>query len=190
MKHLLALLAISSVLLSSCMKKDTGASESSLKGDSTKLKNIEGYRAVNDMFNSGKYDSLDKYIDANIADHQMMPGQKPGLAGLKEDMTNFRAAFPELKFTINEIMADGDKVWALSTMSGTHSGAPFMGMPANGKSFSAQGVDIVRITNGKAVEHWGFYDHMKMMTDLGMPMGAPPAGDGKMIPPPDMKKGK
>jgi steroid delta-isomerase-like uncharacterized protein len=110
------------------------------------------------------------------------------LEGLKEQMTGFRAAFPDLKFTINDIIADGDKVWALSTLTGTHTGAAFMGMPANGKSFTAQGVDIVRITNGKAVEHWGFYDNMKMMADLGMmppPPGAPgekgtmPAGKGK-----------
>ena len=188
MKHLLALVAISAVLLSSCAKKDTGASESSLKADSTKLKNIEGYRAVTDMFNSGKMEGLDKYIDANFQEHQMEPGMKPGLAGLKENMTNFRAAFPDLKFTINDIVAEGDKVWALSTMTGTHSGGPFMGMPANGKSFTAQGVDIVRITNGKAVEHWGFYDNMKMMSDHGAmpPMGKP--GEKGMTPPPEKQK--
>ena len=192
MKHLLALLTVSSLLLSSCMKKDTSSSEASVKADSVKLKNIEDFRAVNDIFNSGKYDGLDKYIESNFVDHQAEPGQKPGLQGLKEIMTQFRAAFPDLKFTINDIVAEGDKVWALSTMTGTHSGGDFMHMPANGKSFTAQGVDIVRIINGKAVEHWGFADNMKMMADLGMmppPPGAPPMDKGKM-PQPEKKKGK
>jgi steroid delta-isomerase-like uncharacterized protein len=187
MKHLLVLLCISSVLLASCMKKDTGSSESSLKADSTKLQNIEHTRAVFAAFNSGKYDDLDKYIDANLAEHTPNPYQKPGLAGLKEWLTGFHKSFPDMKMTIDDIVAEGDKVWVLNTMSGTNTGG-FMGAPANGKSFKAQGVDIVQITNGKAVEHWGFFDSMKMMNDLGMGMGGPPpAGDMKA---PEGKKGK
>jgi len=167
MKHLIALAAITTVFLSSCMKKDTGSSEASLKADSVKLKNIEGYRAVIGIFNSGKLDELDKYFEANYQEHEVEPGQKGGLTGLKESMTAFRTAFPDLKFTVNDIVAEGDKVWALITMTGTNSGS-FMGQPPTGKSTTFQGVDIVRITNGKAVEHWGFYDNMKMMSDMGM----------------------
>ncbi len=188
MKNLLALLAISLVFLSSCAKKDTGSSESSLKADSVKLKNIDDYRAVIGIFNTGKFDELDKYFENTYQEHEIEPGQTPGLAGLKKQMGDFRAAFPDLKFTVNDIVAEGDKVWAHITMSGTNTGS-FMGMPATGKSTSFQGVDIVRITNGKAVEHWGYYDNMKMMSDLGMmpPMGATEA---KSMPAPEMKKGK
>src|SRR4051812_12045244 len=126
MKHLLVLFAITMVFLSSCMKKDTGTSEASLKADSVKLKNIEGYRSVIAIFNSGKFDDLDKYMEANYQEHQLEPGETGGLAGLKKQMADFRAAFPDLKFTVNDIVAEGDKVWALITMTGTNSGS-FMG---------------------------------------------------------------
>jgi steroid delta-isomerase-like uncharacterized protein len=169
------------------MKKDSGSSESSLKADSTKLQNIEHTRAVFAAFNSGKYDDLDKYIDANLAEKTPNPYQKPGLAGLKEWLGNVHTSFPDMKMSIDDIVAEGDKVWILYTMTGTNSGG-FMGAPPNGKSFKAQGVDIVRITDGKAVEHWGFFDSMKMMGDLGMsPEGPPPGEDMKA---PEGKKGK
>jgi len=189
MKHLLVLLCISSVLLVSCMKKESvGSTESSLKADSVKLKNIEGFRAVNEIFNSGKFDGLDKYIESNITEHELMEGTAPGLAGLKKQMSDFRAGFPDLKFTVDDVVAEGDKVWGLITMKGTNTG-PMMGMPPTGKSFNIQGVDIVRIVNGKAVEHWGFYDHTKMMEQLGlMPPHGAQSPDANMAP--DMNKGK
>src|SRR5579864_7893482 len=176
MKHLLALLAISSVLLSSCMKKDAGSADAAKKAaDSVINYNINGYRAVNDMFNNGKMDDLGKYCADNLVDHQMMPGQKPGLAGLKEMMTGFRAAFPDLKFTTNYITADSNMIWAQYTMTGTNTG-PFMGMPATGKSVKIDGMDLIRLENGKCVEHWGYDEGRKMMEQLGLmpPMDGPP----------------
>jgi steroid delta-isomerase-like uncharacterized protein len=188
MKHLLTLLCISSLLLVSCMKKESvGSTESSLKADSVKLKNIEGFKAVNDIFNTGKFDGLDTYIEANFTEHELREGAMPGLAGLKKQMTDFRAAFPDIKFTVNDVVAEGDKVWGLITITGTNTG-PMMGMPPTGKAINMQGVDIVKITNGKCVEHWGFFDHAKMMEQLGL---MPPHGAGG--PPPDgnaMPKGK
>jgi steroid delta-isomerase-like uncharacterized protein len=190
MKHLLALLAISSVLLSSCMKKEgTTSMEASMKAaDSVKNYNINGYRAVTDMFNTGKFDDLGKYVADNNIEHQMMPGQKSGLAGLKETITNFRAAFPDLKFTIDHITADSNMIWAHYTMTGTNTG-PMMGMPPTGKSINIQGMDLVRLENGKGVEHWGYNEGRKMMEQLGLmpPMGGPPEA-GKI--PAEMKKSK
>src|SRR5437016_1882522 len=134
MKHFLALLCISLLLVSCSKKESVGSSESSLKADSPKLKNIENTRTVFADFNTGKYDDLDKYIDANIIEHNPNPHQKPGLAGLKEWLTESHKSLPDMKMTIDDIVAEGDKVWILETMSGTNSGG-FMGMPANGKSF-------------------------------------------------------
>jgi steroid delta-isomerase-like uncharacterized protein len=189
MKHLLALLAISSVLLSSCMKKEGGTSDAMMRSDSMKNANITIYRTTTDLMNSGKMDDLTKYIADNYTEHQMMPGQKPGLAGLKEMMTNMHSAFPDMKFTINKVIADSNTVWAQFTMTGTNSGA-FMGMPATGKKVNVDGVDIIRFENGKAVEHWGYMEDMKWMQQMGMmpAPGAPPA-EGTM-PGKEMKKGK
>jgi len=190
MKHLLALLAISTVLLTSCMKKEGGASDAAMKAaDSVRNYNIAGYNAVNDMFNSGKMDDMGKYCADNMVDHQLFPGQKPGLAGVKEAMTNFRAAFPDLKFTTNHIIADSNMIWAQYTMTGTNTG-PMMGMPPTGKSIKIDGMDLIRLENGKCVEHWGYNEGRKMMEQLGLmpPMGPPPADGGKMAPP-GTKKG-
>ena len=131
------------------------------------------------MFSSGKLDELDKLIDANYVEHTPWPGQEPGLAGLKKGFTEFRAAFPDMKITLNEVWADGDVVIGHFTQTGTMTGA--MGtMPASGKPMNISGVDIVRIKDGKAVEHWGYSEEMKMAQQMGwMPaMGAgEPAGE-------------
>ena len=172
------------------MKKEGGANEAMMKADSVKNANIESYRKVIDMMNTGKMDDMGKYIDDKMVDHQMMPGQKPGLAGLKEMMMGMHTAIPDMKFTINQITADSNTIWALSTMTGTNTGS-MMGMPPTGKAINVQAVDIIRLSNGKAVEHWGFMEEKKMMEQMGMMPheGPPPAADGNMAPP-EMKKGK
>jgi predicted ester cyclase len=188
MKTLLALLAISCVFLSSCMKKEaSGPSADQMRIDSIRNYNMAGYKAVGEMFTSGKFDGLGKYMNETYIEHQMMPGQKPGLAGLKEMMAGFRMAFPDMKYTTDHIYADTDMIWAHFTMTGTNTGS-FMGMPPTGKKFTASGMDLIKLdANHKAIEHWGYMDEHKMMQDLGMapPDAAmpPPGGDAKMAPP-------
>jgi steroid delta-isomerase-like uncharacterized protein len=170
MKKLLALLVLAPVLLNSCMKKDaaTASMDIAMKAaDSSRNANIAGYNAVGQMFSTGKFDDMGKYIADNYIEHQLMPGQKPGLAGLKEMMTGFRAAFPDMKFTTNHITADSGSIWAHFTMTGTNTGS-FMGMPATGKKINVDGIDLLKIVNGKAVEHWGYMDEHAMMQQLGL----------------------
>src|SRR5947209_18982154 len=144
MKNLLALLAISTLVLSSCMKKDgaNAGMEMSMKmADSLRNYNIAGYNAVGEMFTTGNYDNLNKYIADNYVEHQLMPGQEQGLAGLKKMMAGFHAAFPDMKFTTNHITADSNWIWAHFTMSGTNTGS-FMGMPPTGKKVSVDGIEL------------------------------------------------
>ncbi len=191
MKHILALLCISTLLLSSCMKKEGATSETTMKTDSTKTKNIENYKLVTAMFSSGKMDDLNKYIDDNMNEHTPWPGMKQGLAGLKEGMAGFRASFPDLKITPKEVTSDGDWIFAHYNMTGTNTGS-FMGMPATGKKIDIDGMELIKLTNCKATDHWAYDEGRKMMEQLGLmpPMDGPhPPTDGKM-PPPDMKKGK
>ncbi len=183
MKKLLALLVLAPALLTSCMKKDaaTAGMEMSMKAaDSVKTYYINGYNAVGAMFSSGKMDDANKYIADNFIEHQLLPGQKPGLAGLKEMMGAMHAAFPDMKFTTNSITADSNSIWAQFTLTGTNTG-PFMGMPPTGKKISVEGIDHLRMENGKAVEHWGFMEEKKMMQQLGlMPADpVPPTAENK-----------
>jgi steroid delta-isomerase-like uncharacterized protein len=85
-----------------------------------------------------------------------------------------RSAFPDFKATIEDILADGDKVVIRMTWTGTHKDE-FMGIPATGKRMSIGVIDIIRVANGKGTEHWGQMDAMGMMQQLGAIPA--PAGD-------------
>jgi predicted ester cyclase len=79
----------------------------------------------------------------------------------------YRAAFPDLRMEPQDIIVSGDKVVARVRATGTHQGA-FMGMPATGKSADVQLIDIIRFgDDGLAHEHWGLFDALKMMQQLG-----------------------
>jgi predicted ester cyclase len=78
-----------------------------------------------------------------------------------------RTAFPDLHFTIEELVAEGDTVAGRLTMSGTHLG-PLMGMPPTGGSVRQDHMHFVRFRDGKAIEHWGVRDELGMMQQLGV----------------------
>jgi steroid delta-isomerase-like uncharacterized protein len=137
-----------------------------LAGDKTMDNKALMQKFYDDVANGGKMDMIDTYMSKDFVEHEMFPGMAPGREGCRQFFTMMRTAFPDMKFTVEFMLADGDKVAAYVTMSGTQKGE-FMGMPASGKSFSAKTVDIVRIVDGKAVEHWGATDSMSMMQQLG-----------------------
>jgi predicted ester cyclase len=119
-------------------------------------------------FDEGNVDALDSFIVANPIDHSMPPDIKTsGIEAVKEMSKAQKAAFPDIKTTINTMMAEGDMVMVYFTSEGTNSG-PFMGKPATGKKIKTEGVDIIKFKDGKAVEHWGVYDNLKMMQQLGL----------------------
>ena len=124
-------------------------------------------RVVEDGFGQGKLDVIDELIDPNWVDHNPMPGQEPGPEGMKKLLTMFRNAFPDMTLTLDVLMAEGDLVAGRNTMSGTHTGE-LMGIPPTNKRITMTEIHIVRIANGKAVEHWGNSDDMGMMMQLGV----------------------
>jgi steroid delta-isomerase-like uncharacterized protein len=123
-------------------------------------------RFYEEVVNKGNLKLIDELVAAEFVDHEEFPGMKPGIEGLKQFFTMFRAAFPDLHFQVNDMVAKGDKVWAYITIHGTQKGE-FMEMAATGKKIEVKGFDIVRFVNGKAVEHWGLTDSMTMMQQLG-----------------------
>jgi steroid delta-isomerase-like uncharacterized protein len=124
-------------------------------------------RRIFEVFNTGNLALAEEVLAADIVDHQAPPGIEPGLAGFKQLVTMFRSAFPDIQMTIEDIMAEGDKVVTRSTMRGTHQGE-FMGIPPTGKQFTATSIDIVRFAGGKGVEHWGNSDDLGMLQQLGI----------------------
>ncbi|MDP4218845.1 MAG: ester cyclase [Bacteroidota bacterium] len=172
------LLILAAFSLASCMKKEGTATDAgaNAKADSMKA----AYKAISAAWDAGKVDEFDKYVSADTKDNNMMPGQKPGLAGMKEFASMLKVAYPDMSTTVEDMRVDGDVLTARFRMNGTNSG-PFMGMPATNKKLTnVMGIDQVRWSNGKFVEHWGLFDDHTMMMQLGL---APMPGEGGMKPP-------
>ena len=103
-------------------------------------------KLIEEGFVQGNTAVVDELVGANIIDHSPMPGQGPGSEGLKDALTMFRGAFPDLQVTIEDMIAEGEKVVVRVTMRGTHQGE-FMGIPATNKK-----IEIARCTSSGSLE--------------------------------------
>jgi predicted ester cyclase len=121
---------------------------------------------VDEVFNQHNLTAIDRYIAPTYVEHQTAPGQSNDLAGFKQMIAMFLKAFPDFHFTIDDMIAEGDKVVVRATLTGTQKGE-FMGIAPTGKRVSITSIDIVRLVDGKAVEHWGIEDDLGMMQQLG-----------------------
>ena len=124
-------------------------------------------RFYEETINKGNVDAFDEFLSSDFIDHNPDPGQGPGREGLKQSFEQGRAAFPDLRLTIDDMIAEGDKVVTHLTFTGTHK-AEYGGIPATGKQVRVTAIDIIRITGGKAVESWGLSDAAGMMQQLGV----------------------
>jgi predicted ester cyclase len=131
-------------------------------------------RFVNEVINQGDLDRADEFFARNFIEHAAPPGFPPGSEGLKQFLRSFRAAFPDLCYTIADTVAEGATVAQRLTGHGTMRGS-FLGMPATGKSASWEELHIARVDpSGKFVEHWANVDQLGMLTQLGL--GPMPGG--------------
>ena len=125
------------------------------------------FQQIMDGMNAKDLSVIDWLVDQNVVDHDPAPGQAPGPEGVKAMMQMFISGFPDLKVTVNQLIAERDVVVGAITTEGTQTGE-FMGIPATGKKISITEMHMVRFANGKAVEHWGVADAMGMMQQLGV----------------------
>ena len=122
------------------------------------------------VMNSHDVDAADELITPDRPDHDRTfpPEFTRDREGFKKLFRMFIAAFPDLRFTTDFIVAEGDKVVAFSSVQGTHRGE-FMGIPPTGKSFTANNADTCRFTReGLICEHWGVFDVAGLMRQLGV----------------------
>jgi steroid delta-isomerase-like uncharacterized protein len=121
-----------------------------------------------DLINAGDIEGFGDLLADDFVEHEETPGLAPTKDGVKQFFTMYIAAFPDLRFNADDILASGDKVVGRVTVTGTNKG-DFMGMPATGKSVNIQIIDIIRFgDDGLAHEHWGVADVMAMMQQLGV----------------------
>ncbi|HET9907399.1 MAG TPA: ester cyclase [Anaerolineales bacterium] len=130
-----------------------------------KNKNI--VRRYQEIYNSNHLDSLTEVVSEDLRTPKIMPGIPSGIEGAKVAHQIMVTGFPDYQTVIDDLFAEGDKVVARITMSGTHLGN-FMGMPATGKHVEFTGIYIARIANGKIVEHWGEEDGVSLLSQLGV----------------------
>ena len=125
-------------------------------------------KLVEEVINQGNISEIDELLIPNFVEHEELPpGIPPGREAPKALFTMLRSAFPDIKATIEHLIAEGDEVVLHMTWTGTQKGE-FMGVPPTGKSISINVIDIIRIADGKFVEHWGVMDQMAMMQQLGV----------------------
>lgn len=123
-------------------------------------------RYYDEVLNAGNVDALGALAVADYDEHDPLPGQGNGLEGLAQRVQMLRSAFRP-HFTVDDMIAEQDKVVVRWTNRGTHVGE-FLGMPPTGKSFAMAGVDIHRLRDGKLAEHWHVVDLFGLLQQLGL----------------------
>ena len=125
---------------------------------------------VDEIQNNHRLDRMPDYFEANFANHAEHDAQSAGERSAVERtqalFTQLFEAFPDFHATIHQQLAEGDRVVTFKTMRGTHHGQ-FMGIAPTGRTVTFDVIDIVRIENGKVVEHWAVQDRAALMQQLG-----------------------
>jgi steroid delta-isomerase-like uncharacterized protein len=131
-------------------------------------------RRVYDLINAGDVDRLGDLFADNFVDHKTTPGFEPTKAGQTAFFKKFIAAFPDLRMAPEDLIASGDKVVARVRATGTHRGT-FNDLSPTGKRIDVPIIDIIRFgDDGRALEHWGVFDQLGMLQQLGaFPAGRP-----------------
>jgi predicted ester cyclase len=116
--------------------------------------------------NQGDDSVLDEAIAPSYVNHDM-PAPAPGLEGFRQVVGQFRSAFPDLRITLHDVIAEGDKVCTRGRFTGTHDG-DFMGIGATGKEVDVKYIDLWRLEEGEAVENWVQLDMLGLLQQLGV----------------------
>jgi steroid delta-isomerase-like uncharacterized protein len=123
-------------------------------------------RAVEEIWNAGDYSTLDQFVSEDFVVHLSPEEKVHGIQGVRQFYTELRNAFPDLHFTIQDQIAEGDRVVTSWKAEGTHKG-PFKGIPPTGTRVTLTAVDIDKIVDGKAVECWTKMDELGLLKQLG-----------------------
>jgi len=121
-------------------------------------------QVVEEGFGNADLYVIDQLMDDNCVEHQF--GMRGGKEGLKKAILSLANAFSNRQYELVRYSVNGDMVWVHYKSSGEHTGS-FMGHEPTGKKFSIDVMDVVRIENGKIMEHWGVPDRFALLMQLG-----------------------
>jgi steroid delta-isomerase-like uncharacterized protein len=124
-------------------------------------------RYVEEVLNKKNLALVDELFAPTFVDHDSSMPQAKGPEGVKRLAAMVHAAFPDLNFSIEDLIAEGDKVVYRYTIRGIHQN-DFMGIPATGKAVKVTGIHIYRISDGKLQEEWENWDMLGLLRQLGV----------------------
>lgn len=122
-------------------------------------------RYYQEVLNQGDLSVLDAIAGVDHVEHNPLPGQTQGREGLKQRVTTIKTAF-DPKFTLEHVIAEGDKVAVMWSNRGTQL-VEWFGVPATGKTVAIQGIDIHLIRDGRMAEHWDVVDMLSILIQIG-----------------------
>jgi steroid delta-isomerase-like uncharacterized protein len=123
-------------------------------------------RVIEEVYNRGDLAVVDEVAASDLVIHASSQDIR-GREGAKQYVTALRAGFPDLRFTIEDQVAEGDQVVTRWSARGTHKGT-FQGIPATGRQVRLVGADIDRTVGGKVIECWAHMDELGLMRQLGV----------------------
>ncbi|MGI9084927.1 MAG: ester cyclase [Aeromicrobium sp.] len=118
------------------------------------------------LLNAGQVEEMGDLVIAEYVEHDPLPGQGEGRDGVLDRLSILTSALAP-RFTVDDVIAEGDKVVVRWTNEGTHVGE-FAGIPATGRSFSVAGIDIYRVEGDRLAEHWHVIDQLALLGQLGV----------------------
>jgi steroid delta-isomerase-like uncharacterized protein len=121
-------------------------------------------------FDKGELNTVQNLTAPYFVDHNPLPGQARGIEGVKQASGIYRAAFPDARIKVEDVIAEGDKVVIRWTGRGMHRGE-FLGNPPSGKQVDLRGISIFRVVNGKIVEQWSelnLFDIMQQIRSISV----------------------
>jgi steroid delta-isomerase-like uncharacterized protein len=134
-------------------------------------RNKATFRRFDDVVNSGNAETISKMIDEFVEPDAMirtpLPLDVTGAEALKQVWAALLKAFPDLHLTVEDMIAEGDKVVVRNTVTGTHRGE-YMGLPPTGNSVTYNEIFIFRFVDGRVAETWGVVDVLSQMKQLGV----------------------
>jgi predicted ester cyclase len=125
-------------------------------------------RLIDEGFTGGRLEVADEVIDPAMVEHQDYGADHaPGADGVKAVIGSLRRAFPDFRLEIEDVAVSGDVAWARNVATGTNDGS-FMGHPPTGRQMRIDVIDVVRVRDGRIVEHWGVPDRLGVLRQLGL----------------------
>lgn len=121
----------------------------------------------NEVFNKHNIAMIDSIVSPDYIEHQTDVDYAANRKGLIKEFADYFKGFPDANITVHFMVAENDMVTTQFTITGTHQGKIY-GIKPTGRKIKISGVDVIRYTNGKAVEHWGYLEEGKLLTQLGL----------------------